>query len=247
MGRAARAALTRAEPIVIFAALATIPLTLAEMNGQSGDAFVVADWVIWAVFVAEYSLGLGLAEDRVRYIRHAWLLLLVVVLSAPLLPALFGVVRLARVARALRLVRLVGFSAQAFPALRSTLGRRAVLYLMASFLLLITVAGALMSLVEPQTVKGNMWDGMWWAAVTSTTVGYGDISPVTPLGRAVAVLLMVFGIGMAGTLAASVGAYFVSQGQQDNLGDVINRLDRLEALLSKLQDTRQDSRPTQDL
>lgn len=239
---------------MIFAALVTIPITLAELNGQGGDAFVVADWAIWTAFALEVSLGLALANDRWAFLRKSWLLALIVVLSIPVLPAVLGFVRLARVARALRLVRLVGFSSQAFPALKATLGRRAVLFLMASFFLLVAVAGSLMSIVEPQTVKGNMWDGMWWAVVTSTTVGYGDISPVTPLGRAVAVALMVVGIGMAGTLAASVGAYFVNQGQKDEVGDVVTRLDRMERLLRELhthqngdvsqRDSPEGSKPT---
>jgi voltage-gated potassium channel len=226
------------EPVVIFAALVTIPLTLVELKGQNGDSYVIADWAIWGIFAVEYVLGLALARDRKGYVRSAWLSLFIVALSVPLLPAILGVTRLARLARALRLVRLVGFSARAVPALKATLGRSVLLYLMAAFLLLITVAGAVMSLVEPQTVKGNIWDGMWWAVVTATTVGYGDISPATVAGRAVAVALMVFGIGMAGTLAASVGAYFVNEGTYDDMADITARLDRIEQSLMALLASR---------
>jgi len=237
--RLARVVYGNIEPVVIFAALVTIPLTLVELKGQSGDSYVIADWAIWGIFAIEYTLGLALAADRQRFVRRAWLSLLVVVVSIPLLPAILGATRLARIARVLRLVRLVGFSARAVPALKATLGRSVLLYLMAAFLLLITVAGAVMSLVEPQTVKGNIWDGMWWAVVTATTVGYGDISPVTAAGRAVAVALMVFGIGMAGTLAASVGAYFVNEGTHDDMAELTARLDRIEHGLVTLLSSRQ--------
>ncbi len=230
----ARAVLGHLEPVVILAALITIPLTIAEINGQNGDSFLVADWAIWSVFALDYGLGLALAEDRRRYVRRAWLMLLIVVFSAPILPAAFGVVRLARIARAFRIVRLVAFATRALPALRSTLGRRGLAYLIAVFLLLIAVAGAVMSLAEPQTVKGNLWDGMWWATVTATTVGYGDISPVTPLGRMVAVALMLVGIGLTATLAASVAAYFVNQDKGGDITEVVARLDRMERLLLRL-------------
>ena len=98
------------------------------------------------------------------------------------------------------------------------------------------MAGAIMSLVEPQTVKGNLWDGMWWAVVTATTVGYGDIAPTSLQGRLVAVALMLFGIGLTATLAASVAAYFVKadQGGAD-LNEVVARLQRVEALLVELK------------
>lgn len=223
--------LPRLEVAVILAALLSVPLTIVEVNGQNGTSFQVADWIIWSVFALDYVLGLSLAQDRRRYAFGAWLSLLVVVVSFPLLPALFGMVRLARLARLLRLVRLVVFGARLVTALKATVGRRGFLYVCALFLLLVVMAGAIMSLVEPQTVKGNMWDGMWWAVVTATTVGYGDISPSTPQGRLVAVALMLFGIGLTATLAASVAAYFVNQDSGTDMAEVVARLDRVEHLL----------------
>lgn len=228
--------LARLEVLVILAALISVPLTIVEVNGQNGLSFQVADWAIWAVFATEYGLALALAESRRRYVATAWLSLLVVVVSFPLLPALFAVVRLARLIRLLRLVRLAAFGARLMPALKSTLGRRGLVYVLALFLLLIVMAGAVMSLVEPQTVKGNMWDGMWWAVVTATTVGYGDIAPTSPPGRLVAVALMLFGIGLTATLAASVSAYFVKADQGGaNLKEVVARLERVESLLVDLR------------
>ena len=115
-----------------------------------------------------------------------------------------------------------------------------MLYVFTLFLLVIVFAGALMSLAEPQTVHGNMWDGMWWAIVTATTVGYGDISPVSPLGRVIAIVLMLFGIGLTATLAASVAAYFVSSDKGNDLHEVVARLDRVECLLEEAKAREQD-------
>jgi voltage-gated potassium channel len=237
------AILPRLEVVVILAALLSVPLTIVEVNGQNGASFQAADWVIWSAFATEYVLALALAEDRRRFVVSAWLSLLVVVISFPLLPALFGIVRLARLARLLRLVRLVAFGARLVTALKATVGRRGFLYVCALFLLLVVMAGAIMSLVEPQTVKGNMWDGMWWAVVTATTVGYGDISPSSPPGRLVAVALMLFGIGLTATLAASVAAYFVNQDSGNDTADVAARLDRIERLLLQQRATADVASP----
>jgi voltage-gated potassium channel len=230
------ATLARLQIAVVLAALASVPLTIVEVDGQEGISFQIADWIIWSVFAAEYLLALTLAHNRQRYVARAWLSLIVVVVSFPLLPSVFAFARLARLVRLLRLVRLVTFGARLVPALRATIGRQSLVYVLALFLLLILMAGAIMSMVEPKTVKGNLWDGMWWAVVTATTVGYGDIAPTSAPGRIVAVALMLFGIGLTATLAASVAAYFVraDQGGTD-LNEVAVRLERLEGLLVELK------------
>ena len=54
-------------------------------------------------------------------------------------------------------------------------------------------------------------NAMWWAVVTTTTVGYGDLTPVTPPGRAIATAVMIVGIGLIGTVSATVAAWFVTR------------------------------------
>lgn len=69
---------------------------------------------------------------------------------------------------------------------------------------------------------------------TVTTVGYGDRFPVTPLGRAIAVVLMLTGIAVFGAVTASIAAFFVETEKPDGLDELAARLDRIEALLTDL-------------
>ena len=85
---------------------------------------------------------------------------------------------------------------------------------------------------------------LWWAVTTVTTVGYGDTYPVTPEGRGVAVFVMLLGIGLFGTLTASVATYFANSARQDSqatIDDVLAEIKRLEARLDDFAAT--ESRP----
>lgn len=73
-------------------------------------------------------------------------------------------------------------------------------------------------------------DGVWWAFVTATTVGYGDVFPITAEGRGIGVVMMLVGISLLSVVTANIAAYFVEE-DQDGLADVKERLDRMESLL----------------
>jgi voltage-gated potassium channel len=222
------------EAAVLAGALASIPLTLLGEENPPAQWVQVADWAVWAVFLAEYIIMVAVAPRRALYIRGNPLNLAVIVLSYPYLPAVFGLVRLARLTRFLRLLRLMGITARAIEALRMIFWRRGMICVAAISILVILAGDAALTLLEPQTVHGGFGDGIWWAIVTASTVGYGDIAPTILPGRVIAVVLMLSGVGLISTLAASITAYFVGGEENAALTELKERTVRMETLLNEL-------------
>lgn len=227
---------------VVLAALATVPLTVALERTPHNPLVIAADWLVWGAFLVEYVTLFALARERTGYIRRNLFNAMIVVLSFPALPALLGLIRVARLTRLFRLIRLPAVLVRGFAALRAAVGRPGLVYVAAATTLLILSGGSLLALVEPKTVDSNVWNGVWWAIVTATTVGYGDISPSTPLGRVVGIVLMIAGVGLASTLAASIAAYFVGQDQggtspqpDDDVKRLIHEIRRLTDRLEKVE------------
>ncbi|MBO0683782.1 MAG: potassium channel family protein [Candidatus Dormibacteraeota bacterium] len=223
------------EVFVLPAAVISIPLVVLEELGNRSPVLVGADWLVWSVFALEYGLCFVDASDKWAYVRRRWLWLLIVVVSFPLLPALFGS---ARFVRLLRLVRIFGLGWRGLDAMRSVFARRGLVYVALLTSILVLFGGGLMSDLEPYTVRGGFWSGVWWAMVTVTTVGYGDISPRTLDGRLVAAALMMCGIGLTATLSAAVAARFVGDDDRPKIDELTYRLEAIEAKLDQLLDDR---------
>ena len=99
--------------------------------------------------------------------------------------------------------------------------------------------GYVFYLAEPQ-IK-SFGDGVWWALVTITTVGYGDITPLTTLGKLVAGTLMFVGLGLIATVTAIVSAKFIANYVDHHTNDdVLEKLEELEAEIEKLKSLEED-------
>ena len=171
---------------VIVAALATIPLTIVQESGVDELWVTALDWMVWAVFLVEFVFMVWVVRNRWAYTRRAWLSIAVIVLSFPMLPDLLALARLAsltRLARLARLVRLVAVTARGLHAVKNCLGRESLVYVAGLTVLLTVAGGAFLTALEPDTVDQSILGGIWWAVVTVTTVGYGDIAPATAGGR----------------------------------------------------------------
>jgi voltage-gated potassium channel len=219
---------------IVVCTLATIPLVILLDQGIDTLWVRVADWTIWVVFLAEYSIEMACAPSRSDYARRNWISPLVILLSFPPLPNLFTNARFVRLARVLRSSRLVGVTFRGLTELRVVLAHRGLVYVGLTTLIIVLAGAAALEVVEPNTVRGGYLDGVWWAIVTASTVGYGDIAPSTWLGRVIAVVLMVAGIGLISTFSASLTSYFVGQQEAADLRDMRERLTRMEALLEEL-------------
>lgn len=214
-----------------------IPL-VRPVHGALAVSFDAADYVIWALFAADYCVRFTLTPNRPRFVRTHLFDLAVVVL--PFLRPLRAL-RALRGLRALRLLqasRLAAFLGTGFGHARAVIRRRGLHYVVGLVIAIMFVAAGLEVAFEAHAKGGTIHSyggALWWAVVTVTSVGYGDQYPVTVAGRAVAVVLMITGIALFGVVAASIASYFVEQDQdrrvESRMDEILTVLNRLEARL----------------
>jgi voltage-gated potassium channel len=166
---------------------------LVRPQGSADKAVDIALLVVYCMFVVDYAVRLYLADPRGRwFVRHLWELPIIVL---PFLRPL-RLLSLAVVVSALQ--RAVGETTRGKVIVYTACGAVAIVY--AASLAILDVEGT-----RPESKIHTLGDALWWATTTVTTVGYGDLSPVTPMGKLVAVALMIGGIALVGSVTANAG------------------------------------------
>ena len=121
-----------------------------------------------------------------------------------------------------------------FGLLETLFNSRRLRTILAALIFFIFLFGYLFYVSEPDV--RNLDDGIWWALVTITTVGYGDITPVTTLGRVVASSLMLLGLGLIATITAIVSAKFIQNFVDHHTNDdVLEKLDEMQLELDDIK------------
>jgi voltage-gated potassium channel len=220
-------------------ALAVVPALLLEdaANPTLQAAGFGLNWAIWIAFVADYGLRLLRAENKRTFVRHEWIDLGIIAITPPfLLPSAWQGLRAARALRLLRLARSASLLLLGLHSSRHVLVRHRIKHL-AIVVGVVVGLGAVGIYVAEGDINKNVasfGDALWWAVVTATTVGYGDISPVSTEGRLVAGLLMFSGIGAIGVLTATITSLFFENDQTNALADINQRLVAIEAELKRI-------------
>jgi len=225
---------TPLEPVVLVATFALIPVLIIESDLDSGPWLAVAsvaNWLIWGVFAAELAAILIVATRRKAALRAHWLDVAIVVLTIPLLGPLVAWLRMARFLRFARFGVVLARSLQAQRRIGSGDALKIATLVTVS---VVVVAGAAQTTFASGEFD-SLWDGIWWAVVTITTVGYGDIYPKTPAGQIVGIIVMIVGIAVASVLTAAIASRFVRDERESETAEMLRILNLLQAEVQEIK------------
>jgi len=189
-------------------------LVLPNMDPLIKGVIRIMDIPITFAFMADFLYRLFTAESKSEYFLRGWG-------WADLLASMpfgqFKFFRIFRVVKAARLLRVYGL--RALVGFIQSNRAATALFLTTFFVILVLeFGGAMIINVEAGDAQANIktaGDGVWWAFVTITTVGYGDQYPVTELGRLVGVFTMALGVGLFGVLTGFLANAFIPQGNDN--------------------------------
>lgn len=214
-------------------------LVLAELIWGEGGLFEVFGTIIWVIFIGDFMIRFAIAPSKLIFLRSNVIILLALILPALRMFRVLQVFRILRAARGLRLLKIVGTANRSMNALRRSLGRRGLGYVLLVTLAVALLGAAGMLVFEPaREVKGGFEtyaDALWWTAMLLTTVGSG-FWPVTAEGRVLAFLLSVYGIVVFGYITASFATFFIGREAQDQesevpgMGDIASLRQEISAL-----------------
>ncbi len=202
------------DKVIVAAILVSVAVVIADSvqgwHVAHRRAFVAAEWFFTVLFTVEYLARLASVDRPLRYARSFFGIVdLVAVLPTylalffPELHALIDV-RILRLLRIFRIFRLTAYVAE-YQVMGEALAasRRKILVFLSAVLMVVLVLGTLLYVVEgPQHGFTDIPTSVYWAITTITTVGFGDITPKTDIGRLIASVMMLLGWG---TLAVPTG------------------------------------------
>ncbi|MCB1827285.1 MAG: two pore domain potassium channel family protein [Coxiellaceae bacterium] len=191
-------------------AIIAIALLFEWQIQLSGGGYVrgwrVFNWAVWLFFLTQFISLFTLILKRGRFVRENWLLIVIILLGLPFVMNYNSAMELIKPLRPLLAIILmvpaIGFLLRFFvdgKLLTSIFGA----------IVIVVFFGVLVAGVDP-SIK-NAADGVWWALATVSTVGYGDVVPVTFLGRAIGAVLVILGLGIFVVITANFLALILKE------------------------------------
>ena len=214
-----------------FLAVVSVILAIIDMNDRLTSFMSFVDHGIWFIFVADYVIRFIISRNKWSFIKsNIFDLIAVLPFNSALRMfrtlKLLKLLKLAKLSKTFRMFAVLGRFTHKLERFLNTNGFKYMLLIVAVITL---IGGALISAFE----NISFFDGIWWAFVTTTTVGYGDISPDSAGGRIVACVLMLAGIGLVGSLTSTITSYFTHKPQHDISHD---KVEMTLALYNQLSD-----------
>lgn len=227
-------------PVLLLALWIPIQWYLEETGAVTLATARYFDWVIWLVFLFETTWLTFLVRDKRRYLTNNWMNLVIIVAG---MPAEWAYTPLVGALRNLRLLLMIFLLVRVSRRLREYLAGGRIGSMLAVIGVVVVVSGIVVSRIDPSV--GDAWDGMWWAWVTLSHTGYGDIVPHSGAGRFFGALIILLGVVLISLFTANLSAYLIGaevdkvekeeKATDVLLQEVLERLARVEGLLQQQQ------------
>lgn len=213
-----------------------IILDLLSIISILDQPYFTIDTIFVVIFAIDYIYRLVLYEDKKEFVLHHVFDLLSIIPFYSIfrlfrLSQVFRILRFSHFVRFSRFSRLLGLKMRSQREIKSLLETNGLIYVLYASVLLILFSATLFTVSESIPFS----ESVWWAIVTATTVGHGDIYPMTLTGRFAAILLMFLGLALIGTLTSSLTTYFNQSKPQDNK-KIAHLEDKIDRLLEKISD-----------
>ncbi|RLP54456.1 MAG: two pore domain potassium channel family protein [Ketobacter sp.] len=223
-------------PMLLVALWIIVDWYMSSQGMTSDSQRTLYDWLVWSFFLVETAILCRLCDQPLRHLKRNWSNVAIILLG---FPPLFDMHQQFGLLRLLRMFFLVGFVSHNFRTIRNVLSQNNLGKTLVVAVFFITGGGILIAAIDPAIT--NPADGIWWAWVTVTTVGYGDVVPVSATGRVFASLLILTGITLVSLITANVSAYLLSRSnekkaryEQQELKKLLELEERIRAIEKKI-------------
>jgi len=227
-------------PMLLLAIWIVAEWYLIANDSYSHQWATITNRVILVFFVLETVLLATLVRDTKFYLRTNWMNILIILMGIPLL---WHEQPYAGALRALRILLLFGILVEMSSTTRAMLRRNHIGLTLFVVAIIVIMAGTSIAAIDPAIE--TPWDGIWWAWVTVTTVGYGDIVPESPQGKIFGGLLMILGLGLFSLITASFSAFLIAREEEELIeqekevaseeAQAVAKLEKIEKRLESLE------------
>lgn len=211
---------------MVILALVSILIVILDYANQlniSNAPWSILDNTILIIFAADYFIRLSRSPNKWTFFKNNIFDLLAILPFNSIFSffRVSRVFRIFRLAKSLRFLRLLGLTGKLQNNLHRFLKTNGLIYLIWISISILLISATLYSLAE-----NVPWgEALWWAIATTTTVGYGDISPHTTIGKLAAILLMFVGIGFIGMLTSAITSFFTTDTEKSENQQLLDRLE----------------------
>jgi voltage-gated potassium channel len=220
---------------VVIILLLALQWQMDIKGGLSKEMNFVGNWIIWIFFVIQAIIVTTLVDSKVKYLRRNWGLPLIIIGGIVLL---LNLAPIATFLIDLRPFLVMWLLIPWLDIFRQSLSDNRLLSTLLTAVFVMFLAGIFIAGLDPAIP--TPWDGIWWAWVTMSTVGYGDVVPVSGIGRLFGAGLILMGLAMFAVITANFSAIFVQREVRAGVKEVKKEVEATRVIIENIQAVKRD-------